>query len=123
MLGPGGGVASTHRVSILEIIVDEARVVEELAGCSPGYGRLDGEADRRTGAERELGAETLTAGGEVLANNGAEAIEAGTRGETPDEALYRFERRGGWRRTVTRFGRRRGASWFWRGGLRHAIGP
>jgi hypothetical protein len=116
-------VSATDGIAILEIIVDEAGVVEELAGCSPGDGGLYGEADSVAGPECEFGAEPLSACGEVFANNGAEAVETGPRGETPDEALNRFERRGRQRRTVTLFGRRPRASGLRRGGVRHAIEP
>jgi hypothetical protein len=99
-------VTSTDGIAILEIIVDEACIVEELAGCSPGDGGFDGEADSVAGPECEFGAEPLSARGEVLSDDGTEAIKAWPRGKPPDQALDRFERRSGWRRTVTHFGRR-----------------
>ena len=123
MHGPGGGVSATDGVAVLKVVVDEAGIVEELAGCSPGDGGFDGEADSVAGPECEFGAEPLSARGEVLSDDGTEAIQAGARGEAPDKALDRFERRSGCRRTVTRFDRGPGASGLWRGGVRHAIGP
>ena len=121
--GPGSGVSATDGVAILKVVVDEAGIVEELAGCSPGDGGFDGEADSVAGPECEFGAEPLSARCEVLSDDGTEAIQAGPRGKPPDQALDRFERRSGWRRTVTRFDRGPGASGLWRGGVRHAIGP
>ena len=116
-------MAAAHGVAVLEVVVYEAGVVQQFAGGRPGDGGLDGETDRSAGTERKLGAEPLSARGEVLTDDGAETIKAGARGEAPDKAFDRFDGGDGWRRTVTRFGRRHGAGWLWRGGVRHAIGP
>ena len=72
---------STHGVAVLDVVVDEGRVVQELGGGCPRNGVDALAAEGLQGGERESGAQALPAGGEVFAGEDSEPLEPLSRRE------------------------------------------
>ena len=76
--GPYRGLAATVAVAVLQVVVDQAGVVEELAGTCPGDAAPRLSAQGGDGGQGEASPQSLSAGVEVLLDHGSEPVESRT---------------------------------------------